>query len=519
MKRENSNKKSVYSFIIIKTMDLLLSNNYPLLDEIKKDFNINSLTDLQNLGINILDFHILKKFEKKRTKKIILQLIEIPFTNCDSKYIKRVFDYNIKNTRHPNLYFIYRKNFYPIEKTYITGRCTLNNALKFINSYISQKTKINRTDDFSNYLLQNFDNYIYVSARKFYTKNEYESENENVDQFIKIITNSNLIKNYIESIKINENFLYEKLDKSFFDTIRKYLFRLEAILEDPLINKKYVFENECDQVIRNILNYKENFSFTDEKIELTLKVCGMLPFEFVPKKEYIRKKELKIIHDKLDELESVNNDFFDREKSVKRNELEKELRCIDTKEHKYTLLNNFFKYNWGSNHLSFKNSVKLINIFEVMYEKEFSSEPLTLLIHGSRLINWKSIIKGGLILPSHPGMFGKGIYFANCFGKSYAYCSDNEKNVVIGMYEVNLGNMLKLSTANNTLTNKTLDSKYNSVWGQGTSSYKEYDLIDNSKLYKTHFRRDKKLSLLHDEFIIYDPSRCRLKYLFFMSRG
>jgi len=43
------------------------------------------------------------------------------------------------------------------------------------------------------------------------------------------------------------------------------------------------------------------------------------------------------------------------------------------------------------------------------------------LFHGTKLANAQHIVKDGFKLPSHAGMFGRGVYFADCPLKSFQY--------------------------------------------------------------------------------------------------
>ena len=71
-----------------------------------------------------------------------------------------------------------------------------------------------------------------------------------------------------------------------------------------------------------------------------------------------------------------------------------------------------------------------------------------LLWHGTKLTNFMGILSRGLKLapPESPPtgyMFGKGIYFADMFSKSYAYCNDymtaNQPFKLMILCEVELG--------------------------------------------------------------------------------
>ncbi len=69
-----------------------------------------------------------------------------------------------------------------------------------------------------------------------------------------------------------------------------------------------------------------------------------------------------------------------------------------------------------------------------------------LLWHGSRLSNFVGIISQGLRIappeaPVSGYLYGKGIYFADMFGKSANYCRSNTSNntILIMLVEVAVG--------------------------------------------------------------------------------
>lgn len=130
-----------------------------------------------------------------------------------------------------------------------------------------------------------------------------------------------------------------------------------------------------------------------------------------------------------------------------------------------------------------------------------------LLWHGSRNENWLNIVSTGLLIrPSGVvttgAMFGNGIYFANKFKKSLGYSSlsgsfwakGSDKRAFLAIYEVNTGMELRTKTrdsVNGNLTYGKLQAqgKYDSLFAQGGAD------------------------LINDEFIIYQPSQCTIKYV------
>lgn len=141
-----------------------------------------------------------------------------------------------------------------------------------------------------------------------------------------------------------------------------------------------------------------------------------------------------------------------------------------------------------------------------------------LLWHGSRLANFVGILSKGLrINPQnviHTGsMFGNGVYFSNTASKSAQYIH-TKKNGIMMLCEVALGNCYELT---NSKYIKTLPSGYDSTHGMGNTSpdpkgsitLSDGCIVPCGNLVKKNISS----SLLYDEFIIYDISQVRIRYL------
>jgi|SaaInlStandDraft_4_1057021.scaffolds.fasta_scaffold00672_2 predicted DNA-binding WGR domain protein len=175
---------------------------------------------------------------------------------------------------------------------------------------------------------------------------------------------------------------------------------------------------------------------------------------------------------------------------------------------------------------------ELVDIFEIERKgefrkfKKFSKEidNRQLLIHGSRMSNWCSILQQGLLLdPSRLGvkitgkMFGYGVYFANSFSKSTQYCGVSYGNgfACLALAEVALGDECKKTTSDFYMSKKKLDKDgYDSTWGQGNMTPSSETILDgitipNGKLIKSNVNS----VLRYDEKIVYDGDQFRLKYL------
>lgn len=200
----------------------------------------------------------------------------------------------------------------------------------------------------------------------------------------------------------------------------------------------------------------------------------------------------------------------------------------------------------GSHHFK----LKLLQIYEIArdkgrarYRDKFQKlGQRELLIHGSRMCNWVSILKNGLLLdPSKVGavitgkMFGYGIYFANSFSKSAQYCSSNgygsrggKEIICFTLAEVALGKQHQLKSSDSSLTGAALSSKgFHSTWGMGQSTpsnitdFKLHDSetplgIPNHPLKPSS---GSGYSLMYDEKIVYDQDQFDLRFLVIAEMG
>lgn len=174
-------------------------------------------------------------------------------------------------------------------------------------------------------------------------------------------------------------------------------------------------------------------------------------------------------------------------------------------------------------------TLEILNAFEVARhgeEKRFKAfkhlHNRQLLWHGSRLTNFVGLLSNGLkIAPPdvHPNgqCFGKGLYFADCIGKSANYCSFSEQNVgLLLLCEVALGNSKEVTVPqqisqleNGTHSIKCTGRRYVS----GFKKRPDGLLIPDGRL--KHYDG---LHMQYNEFIVYNESQVRIKYLVMVKR-
>ena len=156
-----------------------------------------------------------------------------------------------------------------------------------------------------------------------------------------------------------------------------------------------------------------------------------------------------------------------------------------------------------------------------------------LLFHGSSIFNFIGLLSQGLKIappeaPTTGYMFGKGIYLADMFSKSFTYSNSRftgQDSTLLLVCEAALGNIKKLYQSQNV---EKLEKKFNSVVGKGKSG-PDYDssliLPDATELpsgpiveykdgeAKTAFNPNGTFYLQQNEFVIYNTDQVRMRYL------
>ncbi|TBU22092.1 PARP-domain-containing protein [Dichomitus squalens] len=154
-----------------------------------------------------------------------------------------------------------------------------------------------------------------------------------------------------------------------------------------------------------------------------------------------------------------------------------------------------------------------------------------LLWHGSRTTNFAGILKQGLRIapPEAPVtgyMFGKGVYFADVMSKSANYChaylSDNIG--ILLLCEVAAKPFYEQHNANYNADQDCKAAGARCTKGLGRTQPAEWqdagDALENSELKGCHMPKgpgkdvlDPKIYLQYNEYIVYDSSQIRLRYL------
>lgn len=334
-----------------------------------------------------------------------------------------------------------------------------------------------------------------------------------IQNVIKLISDLNMMKNALVELDIDTKKMpLGKLRQSQIEKAEKLLDQIEKFINDKV--------NDFE--------------------ELSSKYYTLIPIACGRKKP-----PLISTQEKLQEYRSVLNDLKNmivatkiiKKKSLYMNPIDgvyKEMNAVMQPVNKRTkewkILLNYFKNTHAPTHNFKLDLVDILKLKRKEIDKEFNDIAdkignCQLLIHGSRLSNWMSIIKLGLLLdPSKLGvhiagkMFGYGIYFANSFSKSAQYCGINygrKTRIVLVLAEVALGNELERLSSDYYVSNSSLQkTNHHSCWGVGQMTPSKYDEIDGMKIPTGKLVKSGKNSVLrYDEKVIYNDKQYRFKYL------
>jgi len=200
----------------------------------------------------------------------------------------------------------------------------------------------------------------------------------------------------------------------------------------------------------------------------------------------------------------------------------------------WKILNAYIKNSHGPTH---NFTLEVCEMYEINNKnsREFKSTGnVQLLFHGSRLINWCSILKNGFSLdPQTYGafisgkMYGYGIYFTNSSSKSAQYCgidNDSHGKICLLLSEVSLGVVNKKIRADPFITKEILSNNgYDSIHGVGRMTPKSGISINNlNSVYIPNgklIRSDYNSVLDYDEMVVYNTKRINPKYTIILNKS
>jgi predicted DNA-binding WGR domain protein len=215
------------------------------------------------------------------------------------------------------------------------------------------------------------------------------------------------------------------------------------------------------------------------------------------------------------------------------NSINTDIKAVERNSKTWKIIENYVYKTHAPTHSNY--TVELQEIFEIqrkgekeVYQKEVQGlDNKQLLWHGTRLTNYISILKNGLLLRPDviPGtyisgkMFGYGIYAANSFSKSFNYTGADKRNPTACLFlgEFALGNTSKRLTSDYYVSKDKLKQLgCHSTHGLGQNTPAGFDIMDdgvivpNGQIGKSNVQG---AGLLYDEFIVYDQNQLNLRFI------
>lgn len=335
-------------------------------------------------------------------------------------------------------------------------------------------------------------------------------------QFISLICNVSMMKQQMLEIGYNaEKLPLGKLSKSTilkgYEVLKRISIAIEQRDGDKVLEQ---LSGEFYTVIPHDFGFKKMRAFI---INTPQKVKGKL--EMV---EALGEIELaaKLLKDDLGEEEDPLCSHYKR------------LRCnilpLDGDSEDVAMIKRYLSNTHAETHSSY--TVEILQVFKVSrddedarFQKFRTTENRMLLWHGSRLTNWTGILSQGLRIapPEAPVtgyMFGKGVYFADMFSKSANYCfaSSSSPVGVLLLCEVALGDMVELPAANYHADNLPAGKLSTKGVGETAPDPSEFCTLPDGVVVPLGIPKKQsatRVSLLYNEFIVYNVEQIRMRYL------
>jgi len=131
------------------------------------------------------------------------------------------------------------------------------------------------------------------------------------------------------------------------------------------------------------------------------------------------------------------------------------------------------------------------------------------LFHGTGTESAQGIVRDGFRLPKTGGMFGKGIYFADCPMKCWSYCCKQLRfggRGLVFLCRVDLGTQCRKKWGDSSLDAVVLAEKRKTWWGWAQGYTKKYDSV-------VGLTEEEGGSLRVPEYIVYRTDRIKICYL------
>lgn len=350
---------------------------------------------------------------------------------------------------------------------------------------------------------------------------------------MELFTNKETMEKTLVSLSINPKKMpLGKISKTQLDNAQKILIKIRNELK---INTKENSDDDSDNDSDDELNDNNQITIMSSEFYTYIPYsCGRQKPPVINSNELIGK-----FTELIDELKNLEvavkiskQGITDLDSAY--NSLNSDIKPLSKDSNEWKIIENYIKNTHGSTH---NYKVELVDVFELNRNGEKPEVKKTieqignrhLLWHGSRMTNFCSIIKNGLLLnPESLGvyisgkMFGYGIYTASAFSKSFNYCDSNTSNdyAALLLCDVALGTPSKRTNADYYITKEKLaKDKCNSTWGLGKNTPSSTTKIDDIIVpYGKLENVNNGSVLLYDEFIVYDTNQISLKYLVIVKK-
>ena len=412
-----------------------------------------------------------------------------------------------------------------------------------INAFVKQfrtKTKNKWGDDFIKY-----------DGKYFLTEFSYEKELKKVKKQTKKISvkkiESKLEKRiqWLLELLSDKIMMQESLVQLEIDTKKMPLGKIKQSQLNDAIKLLKEVKKEITKYNRQKNTDTDKKQFYNSLVKLSDKYYTYVPYSCGRKKPPVidTLDRLNKLNDILEELTNIaiTTKIMEQSENTSTNtfdlvykEINTEIKPVEMGSREWNLLSDFVINTHAPTH-SFK--LKPLDFYKItrsgekdIYDKYCKNiQNRQILVHGSRMSNWVSILQNGLMLdPSRLGvvitgkMFGYGVYFANSISKSAQYCGSGygTQKICLALAEVALGDESKRINADFKLSDKTMKKEgKNSCWGLGQMTPQTYELIDGAelpvgKLVKSNIPG---AYLRYDEKIVYDVRQFYLKYLMILE--
>ncbi|KAL9685807.1 hypothetical protein QQ045_023261 [Rhodiola kirilowii] len=336
-----------------------------------------------------------------------------------------------------------------------------------------------------------------------------------VAKFISLICNVSMMKQHMIEIGYNaEKLPLGKLSKT---TILKGYDVLKRIADVIGQSDRKILEElsgEFYTVVPHDFGFKKMREFvidTSQKLKSKLEMV-----------EALGEIELatKLLKEDNDQVEDPLYSHYQR--------LHCELTPVEAGSDEFSMIAQYMQNTHAKTHSNY--TVDIVHLFRVSREGEAERfakfcnvKNRMLLWHGSRLTNWTGILSQGLRIapPEAPVtgyMFGKGVYFADMFSKSANYCYANNSvtSGVLLLCEVALGDMEELLSANynaDQLPTGKLSTKGVGATAPDISEGRTFEDGTIVPLGKPKQQSSSKVSLLYNEYIVYNVDQIRMRYI------